>query len=307
MDRRPRAANRVVVPALIVAGYFLVLRALRVAVSLDPGSSGRNVEGLINNMSTQDKSLATLTSASSSVVHEVKALVDVNKDHYAWLKLVAAYAGGGDSYDEGGNVITEQAFAYRQIAKTTLPSLAVFCETGFFKGISSHLWMDSVRSADNSRSLVLHSFDIKFPKMNLDRLRKAFSSDDHVEIITHLGSTRDTLRVFRPENPCNLLSIDGSHDGLNPYYDLRDLLPHTKCASIVLFDDTFDSPLKEQMKEDNDPKSPNFFNACSMSYWRAVKEGLLEHVNCQNFGKRPKWGAWPKGYCLSVARGGGCQ
>lgn len=270
---------------------------------------------------------------SSSAVDDVKAVVEIFKEHQAWLKSVERFAISAglplDRFLLEGNVVTEQAMAYRSLAKKALLQLSpsssatVICETGFFKGVSAHLWMDSLSSSSDHNKYHLHSFDLKFPDVSVNKLREAFNSSDDknqmiATIVTHPGSTRETLPLFQPEQPCNLLSIDGSHEGWDPYLDVVELLPHTKCGSIVLFDDTFDSPLKGQslateishldkLTEDNNAASPSFFNACSMSYWRGVKEGLLEHVDCQNFGMRREWGNWPKGYCISFARGGNCR
>ena len=40
---------------------------------------------------------------------------------------------------------------------------------------------------------------------------------------------------------CDVISIDASHDGWDPYDDLVALLPHARCGAAVLFDDTFDA------------------------------------------------------------------
>ena len=260
--------------------------------------------------------------------------MELTKGHQQWLQSIHVYA---DSLNITnllkGNVVEEQVLAYRQIVQTSLSqqrannNQVVVCETGFFQGVSSHLWMDTFggrvegerRRSSNStvgkgtkrrrgrNKMTLHSFDLDFPEANVAKLQETFSNRG-AKLVLHKGNTRDTLPTFQPPKSCNLLSIDGSHDGWDPYLDLVDLLPQTKCGSIVLYDDTFDSPLKEKGDIDNTPGSSTFFNYCSKSYWRAVNEGLIEHVNCQDFGIKSKlWGAWPKGYCVAIARGGNCQ
>eukprot|EP00571_Detonula_confervacea_P009568 CAMPEP_0172316486 /NCGR_PEP_ID=MMETSP1058-20130122/28394_1 /TAXON_ID=83371 /ORGANISM="Detonula confervacea, Strain CCMP 353" /LENGTH=323 /DNA_ID=CAMNT_0013030803 /DNA_START=142 /DNA_END=1113 /DNA_ORIENTATION=- len=242
--------------------------------------------------------------SAKSKIDELRAIVEVNTEHEMWLKSSAAYAEAvGIQNILRGNVVTEQVLAYRQITKTlSSPEVAVVCETGFFRGVSAHLWMDSARNK-TQHSMTLHSFDLNHPDKNVVTLRNTFPLQ---EFIPHTGSTRDTLPSFQLNKPCNLLSIDGSHDGWDPFLDLVDLLPNTKCGAIVLYDDTFDMPQNgNTYVMNNNPDSPEFFNACSRSYWRAVNESLVEHVDCQNFGKKPaQWGSFPKGYCLAIARGG---
>ena len=85
------------------------------------------------------------------------------------------------------------------------------------------------------------------------------------------------------------------------YNDLVDMLPNIKCNATVFFDDTFDDRTVDK-PIDNDPSSAAFYNPCTRSYWRAVREGLLKHTSCEYLGfRRLRWGKFPKGYCMGRA------
>ena len=164
------------------------------------------------------------------------------------------------------------------------------CETGFFQGVSAHLWLSA------STRTRLHTFDLRFPLPAVDALHAAFGTD---RLHVHEGPTWKTLHPsrFRPEQPCEIVSIDGSHEGWGPYDDLVWLRPHTRCGATVLFDDTFDDRATNKSLDNEPSHLWSFYNACTRSYWRAVREGLLRHVGCTRLGWRWRWGRFPKGYC----------
>ena len=217
--------------------------------------------------------------------------------HHVWYASVATYASSIRHPLSSGNIVEEQAWAYLDIARR---NASVVCETGFWKGVSAHLWL----TADES--VQLHSFDTDFPRTSVNALRAQFGGS---RLHMHKGSTRATLPRFRPPAPCDIVSIDASHDGWEPYHDLMELLPHARCGAHVLFDDTFDDR-RVNASLDNDPwHLRSFYNACTRSYWQLVREGKLAHVGCIDLGRWPRYGKFPKGFChartLCAPRAGG--
>ena len=206
--------------------------------------------------------------------------------HHRWRDAALSFAQRNHHPPEEGNIVLEQVWAYLDVVRVRRPK--VICETGFWMGMSAHLWLFSHNDS------VLHSFDIHFPRMVVTALHSTFGKS---RLRTYLGSTRKTLPKFRPPSQCDVVSIDASHEGWEPYNDLVEMLPAVRCNATVFFDDTFDDRA-EGKPLDNDPSSATFYNACTRSYWRAVKEGLIAHQTCDHLGRRWRWGKWPKGYCV---------
>ena len=153
-----------------------------------------------------------------------------------------------------------------------------------------HLWLFA-----NPESK-LHSFEKDIHWQAVGQLRHTFGEG---RLHMHAGSTRLELPRFEsPDGLCDIVSIDAGHDGWDPYDDLVDLLPNTKCNATVFFDDTFDDRTVGK-PINNDPWSAAYYNYCTRSYWRAVREGLLKHTFCESRPKRA--GKLPKGYCMGQA------
>lgn len=204
--------------------------------------------------------------------------------HQRWRASALDFATLVHHEPEAGNIVADQAWAYLDVARR---GAQVICEAGFWRGMSAHLWLYAHNGS------VLHSFDTHFPR--LAQLHRAFG---RTRLHVYPGSTRRTISKFQPPSPCDIVSIDASHDGWEPYLDLVELLPRVRCNATVFFDDTFDDRADGKAL-DNDPSSAAFYNACTRSYWRAVREGLLTHHVCDNLGRRLRWGKWPKGYCIA--------
>lgn len=229
--------------------------------------------------------------------------------HHKWHATVRTFVAGLGYRLGNAGIVPQQAWDYLDAARCRscaaarqdnnrtkkLKASLVVCETGFFQGVSAHLWLTA------NAHLRLHTFDVSFPTAAVAGLRKTFGKE---RLHTHLGPTATTLKAFQPKAPCDVLSVDGSHDGWAPYDDLVALLPNTRCGATVFFDDTFDERARASTAIanatlDNDPRSPHFFNACTRSYWRAVREGLLNHTRCVRLGTRLRWGKFPKGFCTA--------
>lgn len=213
--------------------------------------------------------------------------------HKLWVPKMKHFAHAIHHTAHSGNMIPEQAIYYLAAARR---NASVVCETGFWQGISTHMWLFA--NAAN----VVHSFDLAFPAASVSKLRKEFGGS---RLHLHRGSTRETLSHFKPNKRCDIVSIDASHLNWDPYSDLVALLPHMSCGAIVFFDDTFDDRAYNKSL-DNDPSRATFYNACTRSYWRAVHEGLVHHVACESFGRWGwRWGwrleRFPKGFCVARA------
>ena len=219
----------------------------------------------------------------SRVTHD-RSLIPL---HHAWLASAERYAVSLGYQLGNAGIVPEQAWDYLDAVRRRNATDIVVCETGFFQGISAHLWLSA------SVHTRLHSFDLKFPKQAVTALRAAFGRG---RLRTYEGPTARTLRQFRPDAPCDIISVDGSHEGWEPYRDLVALLPRARCGAVVFFDDTFDDRTPNKTL-DNDPSHASFYNACTASYWRAVREGLLNHAKCTRLGWSLRWGRYPKGHC----------
>lgn len=209
--------------------------------------------------------------------------------HQTWVVSARRYAASINHPFSHAGVVPEQALQYLNVARH---NASIVCETGFFRGMSAHMWLSSHELTE------LHTFDMHFPKAAVAELRKEFGGD---RLIFHEGSTRRTLPRFRPARRCDIVSIDAGHEGWDPYEDLRGLLPNVRCGATIFFDDTFDDRA-EGKALDNEPSHATFYNPCTRSYWRAVREGLIRHVSCTALGKRRwSWGRFPKGFCRAEA------
>ena len=211
--------------------------------------------------------------------------------HRQWTEAVHVYAASiGHSLLSGG-IVPEQAWSYLDAARH---NSSVVCEAGFFRGVSAHMWLYA------HAGIILHSFDIRFPAASVAALSGAFGAN---RLHMHKGATVETLTQLRQAGTlCDIVSIDASHDGWDPYTDLSALLPSTRCNALVFFDDTFDDRAVDKPL-DNEPSHASFYNACTRSYWRAVREGLVSHSQCIALGRRWRWGRFPKGFCVGRARG----
>ena len=155
--------------------------------------------------------------------------------HQSWLTSVKRYTAAINHPLTEGSIVPEQAWHYLQVASrnNATTSRVTVCETGFFRGVSTHLWLFA-----NPKATV-HSFDLGFPQPIVATLQRMFGAD---RLHTYPGSTRTTLKSFDPKPySCDILSIDGGHAHWDPYQDLLGLLIHARCGTTVFFDDTFDN------------------------------------------------------------------
>lgn len=223
-------------------------------------------------------------------------------DKYGWdgkreqpdlLTKITAYAQSiGKTEQDAGNMVKQQILDYSKIGGV----VHNICETGFFKGVSAYMWLESYPLA------TLNTFDLAFDPRSKTTLLEKYGK---MRLNTIRGDSSKTAVSYAGD--CDILSIDGNHGGWGPYDDLVALLPNTKCGAAILFDDTFDRHklYKAGAPINNNPKIHDaFYNDCSRSYWRAVAENKISHVNCVNFGKIVSSEIYPKGYCRGIKQ---CQ
>lgn len=197
-----------------------------------------------------------------------------------------------------GNIVEEQSKLYLALVRNPSMNISTVCETGFFKGVSTHLWLYA------RPNIVVHSFDIKVQKTFVKDLRNRFQGPER--LFMYEGDSNLTIPTLPAATTCDLISIDGSHDGWQPFHDFVLLAKHARCdpaasPTYVVFDDTFDLPTGRSLGlllVNNNPKSKDWFNWCSRSYWHAVSRGLIQHIKCIQFTK--KYGNFPKGFCIGT-------
>ncbi len=137
----------------------------------------------------------------------------------------------------GGHLLShpDQAKLYHEISK--LSFIKTICETGFGAGHSAFLWLNS------NPNVTLYSFDVH-PQNSMDAVVKSiFKYRFHMI----LGDSRKTLPSFQKRNPkltCDLIVIDGGHDGLVPSQDFDNFLrfvPKTTPHLLVIADAVADT------------------------------------------------------------------
>jgi len=211
------------------------------------------------------------------------------EEYQAWLRdATSTLNRAGDMFS--GNINEKQAKLYMKYVKN--PSVKTVCEVGFFEGVSAHLWLYS------NPNIILHSFELELKQKARKHLHHRFPGRFDVTV----GFSSTTLKNFNPTTKCDIVSIDGSHNNWDPRDDFLLIQNHTHCDTLVLFDDTF---YADKMYDvNNDPKSPNFFNPCTASYWYLIFNKHLAHDYCIKLGSD---GYWPKGYCSGHNIAGKCQ
>jgi len=115
--------------------------------------------------------------------------------------------GISDTYE-----LTSQMRSYVALANDS--SVKAICETGFFTGESSALWLCTNPYA------TLYSFDIMFPPDSLLAIKSRFGE----RFVAFKGDTLQTLTEFAAQDQppsCDLMIMDGGHYGPTPGSDLR--------------------------------------------------------------------------------------
>lgn len=123
----------------------------------------------------------------------------------AAINLTACKAGGK-------NGCPFQMESYIALARD--PSVKTICETGFWLGHSSALWLCANPNA------TLYSFDLEFPNSSLSTIQARFG-----ERFVHLkGDSMKTLTKFAQQTQppeCDLMIMDGGHFDPLPKSDLK--------------------------------------------------------------------------------------
>jgi hypothetical protein len=190
-----------------------------------------------------------------------------------------------------GGINPFQAAAYEQLFSTTKEK-RVFCETGFFRGASTLLWLMLHPQA------TVHTFDINENRQALEWFDTHFAG----RVKMYVGDSRKTIPEFVKQGvKCDWISVDGDHSGTGPYEDMKNLAMAARASAVVVSDDTFQcDPVVDTCRECLSCKcaadAKGFCNDCSSSYWRGHKEGFFQHNGCQTFGFSVDK-AYPIGFC----------
>jgi hypothetical protein len=195
--------------------------------------------------------------------------------------------------DINGGINAAQVLQYTKLFRATEESRPmVFCETGFFRGASTLLWLLL------HPNTVVHTFDINNNKPALAWFDAKFPN----RVIMHIGNTKNTIPDFlKLEVKCDWISIDGDHAGTVPYQDIKNIASAARPNAVIVSDDTFDCNVatdvcRECLHCKCGVHGAGFCNDCSSSYWRAHTEGFLEQKGCHTFGMTVD-NTYPAGFC----------
>jgi hypothetical protein len=204
-----------------------------------------------------------------------------------------------------GNIVSAQAKLYLELVQDPVLNISTVCETGFFRGVSTHLWLWA------KSEIVVHSFDLNFELNYLQDLQRRFPEPGR--LFTYAGDSNRTIPNLPKATVCDLISVDGSHDGWQPLNDFLMFAKHARCSrnalsspTYVVFDDTFRLPSNVEghdpasLPVNNDPLSKDWLNWCTRSYWYAVSRGSIQHVDCKLFADKD--GPYPKGFCIGTVK-----
>ena len=195
-----------------------------------------------------------------------------------------------------GSVNEAQILHYIEFAASLAPNSTI-CEVGFYHGLSTLVFLQSAPT-----STIYNSFDIFY----IPAARAALAARFGPRLRFHEGDSRETIprALTGGVAPCNLVHVDGNHAEEPALQDLRNMRAGAACGdNVVLSDDThdcadFDSPGATYCDEECGGScncfERGFCNGASRAYWRAVREGLVEHAICFPTGFD---GIYPKGFC----------
>jgi len=153
------------------------------------------------------------------------------------------------------------------------PNVQTVCETGFYLGMSSFLWLSNpfVKKV-YSFDLDVDSNSLKVSALNL--LKQRFG--DRIEAIA--GDSYVTVPEFVQKNlgkvKCDIVLVDGGHDALRSYTDLVYFKKISHANTHVMVDDYGDCGYCMEVKA---------------GYDRAISERVVIPIVCQNtcFSSRP--------------------
>jgi hypothetical protein len=143
-----------------------------------------------------------------------------------WAKLNALVGGVGE-----GHMFTEQAHYYTAVGR--LPFVRTVCEIGFNAGHSAAVWLTS------QPDLRLQSFDIGmhgYVRTAANHIKAQFPGRFDIE----LGDSVQAVPGFVQRHPgfvCDVLHVDGAHEGDIPRLDLANMRALARPHSILLMDD----------------------------------------------------------------------
>jgi hypothetical protein len=184
--------------------------------------------------------------------------MDAQTPHYeSWWSRLTAWHGGDVSE---GHLLPPQAFYYSIAAR--LPAVRQVCEIGFNGGHSAVMWLSS------KPNLLLQEFDLGVHDYVL-RARDFVDRHFPGRLNLTLGDSARTVPEFVRHNPgfvCDVLHVDGNHDGEMPLIDMMNMRALARPHSLLFLDDVACTP---------------GFCADPQKAWDKLKrDGVIEEWHC---------------------------
>lgn len=198
--------------------------------------------------------------------------------YYDWMDKIQTHLDDAAKTREGviGNIAWFPSQVYYYARSASLDWISNICEIGYGAGHSTILYLSI-----NPRAHI-YSFDL-FPDNEDNQIhtpgetlvfQQAFQAvtlkaiDDNRELASRfhkiIGNSNSSIPKFIKKNShfkCDLLSIDGSHNPPQPFFDMFHSQPLAHQHTIVLLDDMQSRPVKAELE-------------------KAIQLGFLEHYEC---------------------------
>ena len=186
--------------------------------------------------------------------------------YYEWMAQLQTHLDTAAKTRQGviGNIAWHPSQLYYYARFASLDWVSTICEIGYGAGHSTVLYLSVNPKAH------IYSFDL-FPDNKDDRVhtpgetlvfQQAFQAvtlkaiDDDIELASRFhkiaGNSNLSIPKFIKENShikCDLLSIDGSHNPPQPFFDILNSQPLAHKETIVILDDMQSILLKEELKK----------------------------------------------------------
>jgi hypothetical protein len=181
--------------------------------------------------------------------------------------------------DTSGGINARQVRRYIELAllESKLETKTV-CETGFFRGGSTLLWMMLFKDC------IVHSFDTSFPDSAVNWFNQKYPG----RLVIHTGDSKQMISTL-PKNTCDWISVDGDHGKDGAYTDIKEFAKVSKPSAFLVSDDTFDCTLDANSCTECGPTCPcdgnrPFCNECSHGFRKTVDEKIIDWMGCDRYG-----------------------
>jgi hypothetical protein len=198
--------------------------------------------------------------------------------YYRWIEKLQMHLDEAAKSRQGviGNIAWHPSQLYYYARFASLDWISNICEIGYGAGHSTVLYLSINTKAH------IYSFDL-FPDNKNDLVhtpgetlifQQAFQAvtlkaiDDNMQLASRfhkiIGNSNSSIPKFIKENvhfKCDFLSIDGSHNPPQPFFDILNSQPLAHKQTIVILDDMQASPLKRELN-------------------KAIQLGILDQYEC---------------------------